>query len=77
MTYRGVVRGRTIEIEGRLPYPEGQVVSVSVQAAVQLGSGSPEALLTAMHAQPHLRPEDVDELERLIKDGESLPRRAG
>ena len=72
MTYRGVVRGNTIVIETGLPYRDGDLVSVSVEpAAVLIGCGSPEDLLAAMHAEPHLRREDVAELERLMKDGES------
>jgi hypothetical protein len=32
MTYKGIARGKIIELEERLPYSEGQAVSVSVEA---------------------------------------------
>ena len=70
MTYRGVVRGKTIEIETGLPYRDGEVVSVSVEpTASTVGVGSPQDLLAAMHAEPHLQREDVDALERSIEEG--------
>jgi hypothetical protein len=31
--------------------------------------GSPQAILWAMSQPPHLKPEDVDELERAIEEG--------
>jgi hypothetical protein len=78
MTYRGVVRGKTIEIETGLPYRDGEVVSVSVEPAVaSLGCGSPADFLAAMHAEPHLRPEDVDALERSIAEGRLPVRESG
>ena len=67
---RGVARGRVIELEEPLPYPEGQSVSVWVDiSSGQLHSGSPSALRKVMHEPPHLRCEDVDELERVIEEG--------
>jgi hypothetical protein len=32
MTYKGVAKGKIIELEEALPYSEGQAVSVSVEA---------------------------------------------
>ncbi|MBT9141757.1 MAG: hypothetical protein DDT29_00148 [Dehalococcoidia bacterium] len=70
MTYTGIAKGRTIELEERLPYPEGQPVSISVEPLVgQLYPGSPAAIRQLMHEPPHLRWEDVDELERAIEEG--------
>ena len=78
MTYRGVVRGNTIEIETGLPYHDGDVVSVSLEPATSpKGCGSPQDLLAAMHAEPHLRREDVDELERSIAEGRLPVRESG
>ncbi len=67
MIYRGIVKGRMIELEELLPYPEGQAVSVSVKLlTTHLHSGSPAAIRQVMHEPPHLNREDVDELERAI-----------
>jgi len=77
MTYKGIVRGKTIELEEPLPFPEGQPVSVSVQP-LPAGAhpGSPPAIREAMHQPPHLQWEDVDELERAI-DQAKIPVRQG
>ena len=70
MIYRGVARGKIIELQEPLPYPEGQSVSVSVNIfRRQLRSGSSATLRQVMHEPPHLRCEDVDELEREILHG--------
>jgi hypothetical protein len=77
MTYRGVARGKTIELEEALPYPEGQSVTVSVEAMARDHlPGSPAAILEAMHDIPHLSAEDIDALERAIEQGR-LPVRQG
>lgn len=35
MTYKGVAKGKIIELEEALPYSDGQAVSVSVEACIQ------------------------------------------
>ncbi|MCL0075754.1 hypothetical protein M1O17_02605 [Dehalococcoidia bacterium] len=70
MTYKGIAKGKTIELDERLPYPEGQPVSISVEPFKgQVHAGSPAAIRQAVHEPPHLRWEDVDELERVIEEG--------
>jgi hypothetical protein len=70
MTYKGVVRGKTIELEEPLPYPEGQLVSILVKPLEgESQAGFPMAIRQVMHEPPHLRWEDVDELERVIQEG--------
>ncbi len=70
MTHRGIVKGRTIELEEPLPYPEGQPVNVSVEPLEDdLPLGSPALILKAMREPPHLTKEDVDALERAIEEG--------
>lgn len=67
MSYRGLTKGRTIELEEPLPFPEGQAVRVSVEpwgSTARLGS--PQAILQAVRAVPHLRPFEVDGLETAI-----------
>ncbi|HKA55727.1 MAG TPA: hypothetical protein VKJ47_18900 [Candidatus Binatia bacterium] len=67
MSYKRIAKGKTIELEDELPYPEGQLVNVSVEPLPeQSQSGSPAVIRQAMHEPPHLRWEDVDELEREI-----------
>lgn len=70
MTYRGVVRGKTIQLEEELPYPEGQPVTVSVAPLEHKPRlGLPPVIRQIMHEPPHLSWEDVDELERAIGEG--------
>ena len=69
MSYKGIVKGRTIELEEPLPYSEGQPVSVVVEPfAGQPQAGSPAAIRQVMHEPPHLKGEDVDELERAMEE---------
>jgi hypothetical protein len=70
MTYKGVAKGKIIELEETLPYSDGQAVSVSVEALrPDLQPGSAPAILKVMRRLPDLNPDDIDELERLIRQG--------
>jgi hypothetical protein len=70
MTYKGVAKGKIIEPEEALPYSDGQAVSVSVEALhPDLQPGSVAAILKVVRSLPDLNPDDVDELERLIRQG--------
>lgn len=70
MTYRGIVKGKTIQLEEPLPYSEGQLVSVSIEPLrPEVQPGSPVAVLKVMRDLPHLNPKDVDELEKAIEQG--------
>jgi hypothetical protein len=70
MTYKGIVRGKTIELEEQLPYPEGQPVSISVEPLEEKPQlDLPAVVRQIMHEPPHLTWEDVDELERAIEEG--------
>ncbi len=69
MTYRGIAKGRTIELDEQLPFPDGQPLSVSVEASVQRVNGSAANILKALRSPPHLDPSDVDELEQAIHAG--------
>jgi hypothetical protein len=79
MAYKGIAKGKTIELEEALPYPEGQPVSVIVEPLTErlLMKGSPEAIRRAMHEPPHLTPEDVADLERAIEEGKLPVREEG
>jgi hypothetical protein len=76
MSCRGILRGKTIELEELLPYPEGQTVTVSIEAVEDLPLGSPALLLKAMREPPHLEPGDIEELERVLADSK-LPVKPG
>ena len=70
LTYKGIVRGKTIELEQQLPFPEGQAVSVSVEPLEEKPQLDVRAVIRQiMHEPPHLSSEDVDELERAIEEG--------
>ena len=75
MTYKGVAKGKVIELEEALPYSDGQAVSVSVEALhPDFQPGSAPAILKVLRSLPDLNPDDVDELEQLISQGR-LPMR--
>jgi hypothetical protein len=70
MNYRGLLKGNTIELAERLPFPDGQPLRVSVEAwPAPPRAGSPQAVRRAMHASPHLSRGAVDELEAAIAQG--------
>ena len=70
MTYKGIAKGKIIELEQSLPYSDGQAVSVSVEALhPELQPGSAAAIVKVMRSLPDLNSEDVDELEQLIRQG--------
>ena len=78
MTYKGVAKGKIIELEEPLPYSEGQPVNVSIEPVRrEFQAGSPVAILKAMRDLPRLNPEDVDELERTIEQGRLPVRNKG
>ena len=64
--WKDIVRGRTVILEEGTVLPEGMEVLVMPLQALP---GSPQAVLAAMKAEPHLKLEDVNELERLIEVG--------
>ena len=68
MSYKGIAKGKMIELEESLPYTEGQPVHVEVTlVAAELQAGSPLAVRRAMHEPPHLTGEDVNELEHALE----------
>jgi hypothetical protein len=70
MIYKGIVNGKTIKLDEPLPYPKGQPVKISVEPLGDtLHPGSAMTIKQAMHEEPHLHWDDVDELEHLIEEG--------
>jgi len=77
MNYKGRIKGRTIELAEPLPFAEGQLVKVSLEAiALSTRSGSPQAVLEATCQSPHLPQADVAALEAAIQDAK-LPAHEG
>lgn len=63
-----LVDPRHIELDEPVSDLQGRV-QVTVRPITQPAPGTPEAVLAAMRAEPHLDPADVDELERMIRLG--------
>ncbi len=64
--YKGTVRGRTVVFDDDVDLPDGTGVLVTPGASVE---GSPQGVLAAAKAEPHVTQEDVAELLRLIDQG--------
>ncbi len=78
MTCKGIVKGKTIELEQPLPYPEGQPVNITVQPAHREDiPGSPACVLRAMDELEHLEPGDIEEFEKAIREGKLPVRYTG
>lgn len=73
MTYKGIVRGKVIELKGSAVLPEGTEVEIVIAEP----SGSPEALHEALAAPPRCTPEDVTALSEAIAQGKRPVRFAG
>jgi hypothetical protein len=69
--------GKTLVPLEPVDLPTGQVFEVEVREEAppnEMRPGSPQAILRAIAQPPHLSKEDVDELERVIRESE-LPAR--
>jgi hypothetical protein len=73
MKYKGLSKGRVIELEKPLPYCDGQPLAVAVEPIpTEQQPGSPLSILKVLRDLPDIPTEDVDEMEQWIKRG-SLP----
>lgn len=78
MTIKGIIRGKTIELEESLPFLEGQAVRVSVEPAQdESPPGVASSILQAMRAPPHLNVGDIDVFERALAEGRLPVRQTG
>lgn len=84
MIYKGIVRGKVIELEDQVVLPEGTEVEVVVkeqkgEALAPSGypKGSPQTLLVFLDTPPRCTSEDVDTLLRAIEQGKRPVRFAG
>jgi len=69
-TYHGVVRGGVVQLDAGVSLADGTEVNVT-PAEKPVPNGP--ALVAALAAGPHVPKEWVDELERLINEGERPP----
>lgn len=69
-TYHGVVRGGVVQLDAGVSLADGTEVNV-IPAEKPVPNGP--ALVAALAAGPHVPKEWVDELERLIREGERPP----
>ena len=76
MTYKGIVKGKVVELEDHVTLPEGTRVEVVVKdshgeelAPSGHPKGSPQAILAIYDSPPHCAPEDVDALMEAIERG--------
>ena len=84
MTYKGIVKGKTIAFEDPLELPEGTEVEVVVHvrpgtalAPSSAPKGSGQALLHLWDTPTQCTPEDVDTLLQAIDQGKRPVRFAG
>ena len=83
MTYKGIVKGQTIEFEDPLKLPEGTEVEVVVHVrpkkalASSSAKGSGQALLRLWDTPAQCTTEDVDLLLQAIDQGKRPVRFAG
>jgi len=83
VTYKGIVKGQTIEFEAPLQLPEGTEVEVVVHVhpkkalASSRAKGSGQALLHLWDTPAQCTPEDVNILLQAINQGKRPVRFAG
>lgn len=66
MTLHGQVKDRVVVLRDGSALPEGTPVELTPMPDE---AGNPLAVIAAMEAEPHLSPEEIDELERSIAAG--------
>jgi hypothetical protein len=84
MVYRGIARGKVIELEDGLALPEGTRVEVSIKAEQieeiapeKYPRGSPSAVLAALKVPPLCTSEDVEALIQSMQQGKQPVRFEG
>lgn len=71
MHFKGIARGKIIELDEVLPYAEGCLLNVIVEPEnSSFPAGSPIAIRRIMHEPPHITKDDVDALEQAITAGQ-------
>ena len=69
MSYRGTVKGNTIEVDEPLPFPQGSRVEVALTPESRVRRGSPRAVLrlagTLTHSEAELIRKGAAEIRRV------------
>lgn len=69
ITYTGTANGNQIQLNESLPYPEGQLLKITIEPLAETRTGSPAAILQAMTQPPHLKDGDIEALNQAIAEG--------
>jgi len=84
MVYRGIAKGKIVELEGDASLPEGTQVEVSIKqepvgetAPGKSTKGSPHALLVALEVAPRCTLDDVEALIQSMQQGKQPVRFEG
>jgi hypothetical protein len=72
MSHLARVHNGVVVLQSADDLPEGTLVQVTPLASLPSISNS-AAVIAAMEAEPHLSPEDIDELNRAIAAGKRCP----
>ncbi|MEI8020698.1 MAG: hypothetical protein WCH39_21020 [Schlesneria sp.] len=64
---KGVIHGRTIELEQEAGFSDGQEVSVSVEPVLPATSPTSAEALTALHRAAGAWADDAEELDRYLE----------
>jgi len=74
MVYHGIIKGRTIELEGDLPFDDGQRVAISVESmdGGDHGPGHPLRIRQALAQSLPANADDVSEMLRHIQASRQL-----
>jgi hypothetical protein len=66
-TMKGVVRGKTIELEDELGFPDGQKVSVTVEPVSSASSPTSAEALESLRRAAGTWADDTEELDRYLE----------
>ena len=66
MVLRGIVKGKTIELDAPLPFPEGEAIRVTVERLP--ANDVVDAALLAVKEPPHLSREDIEAFNRSLNE---------
>ncbi len=66
MSYKGTVKGKVIELDEPLPYPDGTRVEVTVQPEKQPRKGSPKLIVQLLAGT--LTPEEAELIRKAVSE---------
>ncbi len=75
MSFKGIARGKLIELDQSLPFSEGQRLNVSIEPlAHETGESQAQRILRVLREGPHVDPADVEAMMKVIEEAR-LPTR--